>query len=130
MIDSTAWLKMNIKELQLDEHAYRIGKATQLGLTALTRSTLFSAYLQHSLKPVPEVVRGAYAHYKSEIADVYGDDHLNDLYLFHGTGRYHYDASGRNKYDMRTNGHTTDILQTVLTLGLQPQRYLDAHAWK
>lgn len=113
---------MGLKELQLDEHAFRITRATELGLTALTRTLLFRQYLHSSLQPVPETVLTAYRNYAPEIADVYGEHHLKNEYLFHGTGRYHYDTNGRNKYDMQANGHTLDILQTILTSGLQPQQ--------
>lgn len=108
------------KEL-IAEHAYRIEKGIELGLLSLAKSSLFLINLRSSLQPIPEEVKVAYEKYKPLISGVYGNDHLNDIYLYHGTGRYHYQANGEHKYDNFTNDRAIDILQAILTSGLQPQ---------
>lgn len=108
------------KEL-LTEHAYRIKKGVELGLLALGKSALFPVNLRRSIETVPDEVLGAYDEYGEDIARIYGTDHLKDDYLFHGTGHYHYKPKGNHKYDNFTNTETVDLLETILTTGLQPQ---------
>lgn len=109
-------------EKGLPEHAYRYWKMTELGLSTLEKSLFFSTYLRRSLEPVPDIVETAYEKYKPLIAAIYGEDSFKDDYLFHGTGRFHYQPDGSHKYDVYTNCNVVDVLQTILLSGLQPQK--------
>jgi len=109
-------------ERPFNERLYRRAKIIELGISALERSILFPLVLKQSLQPLPEQVKLAYEQYKPLIADIYGEDHLKDDYLYHGTGRYHYLPEKNHKYESSPNGKTIDLLKQIFSTGLEPQQ--------
>lgn len=109
-------------ETGFSEHVYRYRKMTELGLMTLNGYLFFQRSLRQSLEPVPQDVLTVYENYRPIIAEIYGKSHYNDKYLYHGTGRYHYQPSGDDKYRSETDGKVIDVLATILSSGLQPHR--------
>lgn len=105
----------------LPEHAYRYFKMTEFGISTLYRYLLFSHVHEQSLEPVPESVKNAYAEYRPLIEKIYGDDHMNQELLYHGTGRYHYTQEGKHKYEVEESATVEDVLEVLLQKGLEPR---------
>lgn len=113
---------MSNSERTFNEKLCRRTNLIVFGINALERSILFPALLEQSLQPLPELVKQEYEQYKPLISEIYGEYHLKDDYLYHGTGRYHYQPEGQHKYESASNGEIVDLLKGIFTNGLKPQQ--------